>query len=320
MRLISIPANPVPEDAATAMLQTPDDVLLRYARWAPPPGRKGTVCIFQGRAEFIEKYFEVVRDLRARGFAVATFDWRGQGLSQRALKDPRKGYVGSFAEYAIDLETFMKEVVLPDCPPPLFALAHSTGAAVLIQSAAKGHRWFDRMVLTAPLIRLARRRMFGMAPGLSRIVRFMGRGGGYVPGGSATVLQMKPFAGNPLTSDPVRYARAAAVLEAEPALGIGSPTVAWADAAFRMMAQLRSPAYAARIRQPMLIVAAGHDHLVSTQAIETFAIHLRAGSHVVIAGAEHEIMMEQDAYRQQFWAAFDAFVPGTPLFGKLAAD
>jgi lysophospholipase len=24
--------------------------------------------------------------------------------------------------------------------------------------------------------------------------------------------------------------------------------------------------------------------------------------------------MEQDRYRAQFWAAFDAFVPGTPLF------
>ena len=246
MRLISIPANPVPDDAATAMLQTPDDVLLRYARWAPPPGRKGTVCIFQGRAEFIEKYYEVVRDLRARGFAVATFDWRGQGLSQRALKDPRKGHVGSFAEFAIDLETFMKEVVLPDCPPPLFALAHSMGAAVLIQAAAKGHRWFDRMVLTAPMIRLAQRRMYGMAPALARIVRFAGRGGGYVPGGGPAVLQTRPFPGNPLTGDPVRYARAAAVIETEPALGLGSPTVGWADAAFRVMAQMRSASFPAQ--------------------------------------------------------------------------
>ena len=61
------------------MLKTPDGVALRFARWAPPPGRKGTVCLFPGRAEFIEKYFETVRDLRARGFAVATIDWRGQG-------------------------------------------------------------------------------------------------------------------------------------------------------------------------------------------------------------------------------------------------
>jgi lysophospholipase len=81
MDLISIPANPVPEDVVTGTLKTPDGVSLRFARWAPPPGRKGTVCLFQGRAEFVEKYFETVRDLRARGFAVATLDWRGQGLS-----------------------------------------------------------------------------------------------------------------------------------------------------------------------------------------------------------------------------------------------
>ena len=34
----------------------------------------------------------------------------------------------------------------------------------------------------------------------------------------------------------------------------------------------------------------------------------------MIAGAKHEILQEQDRYRAQFWAAFDAFVPGTPLF------
>jgi len=53
---------------------------------------------------------------------------------------------------------------------------------------------------------------------------------------------------------------------------------------------------------------------VSTPAIEDFAMMLRAGSHLVIAGAQHEVLMEQDQYRMQFWAAFDAFVPGTPLF------
>src|SRR6267378_8176538 len=151
MRLISIPANPVPEQAATGMLKTPDGVQLRYARWAPPPGRKGTVCVFQGRAEFIEKYFETIRDLRARGFAVATLDWRGQGLSQRALRNSRKGYVRSFDEYAIDLDTFINEVVLPDCPPPHFALAHSMGATILLRAAYNGNRTFDRTVLLAPM-------------------------------------------------------------------------------------------------------------------------------------------------------------------------
>ena len=119
MTLVSIPANPVPDDVVTGTLKTPDGVALRFARWAPPPGRKGTVCLFQGRSEFIEKYFETVRDLRARGFAVATLDWRGQGMSDRVLRNRRKGYVRSFSQYQIDLETFINEVVLPDCPPPI---------------------------------------------------------------------------------------------------------------------------------------------------------------------------------------------------------
>ena len=46
----------------------------------------------------------------------------------------------------------MQAVVLPDCPPPYFALAHSMGGAVLLRVAHSGQRWFERMVLVAPLI------------------------------------------------------------------------------------------------------------------------------------------------------------------------
>src|SRR4030081_644959 len=146
MTLVSIPANPTPEGAGPGMLKPRDGMALRFARWPPPPGRKGTVCLFHGRAEFIEKYFETVRDLRARGFAVAALDWRGQGLSDRALPDRNKGHIDNFSQYDTDLETFMREIVLPDCPPPLFAIGHSMGCAVLLRAAQRGHRWFDRIV------------------------------------------------------------------------------------------------------------------------------------------------------------------------------
>ena len=120
--------------------------------------------------------------------------------------------------------------------------------------------------------------------------------------------------GNLLTSDPVRYARNIAVLEAEPALAIGSPTVGWADAAFRAMSEISDERFPASIRQPILILAAGMDAIVSTPAIGEFALRLRAGSHLVVPGARHELLMEQDRFRIQTLAAFDAFVPGTPLF------
>ena len=315
MTLVSIPANPVPEGAVSGTLKTRDGVTLRFARWHPPPGRKGTVCLFQGRAEFIEKYFETVRDLRGRGFAVATLDWRGQGMSERALRNPRKGYVRSFSQYHTDLETFINEVVLPDCPPPVFALAHSMGATVLLRAAFAGHRWFDRMVLLAPMIALpGMRRSRGTRMAI-RTLRMMGLGGMYIPGGDATVMSQRPFIGNLLTSDPVRYARNIAVLEQEPSLAIGWPTVAWTDSAFNVMGEMSERGYGGRIRQPILIIAAGQDGIVSTPAIDEFAVRLRAGSHLIVPGARHELLMEQDRFRGQVLAAFDAFVPGTPLFG-----
>jgi lysophospholipase len=290
MTLVSIPANPVPDNVVSGTLKTPDGVSLRFARWAPPPGRKGTVCLFQGRSDFIEKYYETVRDLRARGFAVATLDWRGQGLSDRALRNRRKGYVRSFAQYQIDLEAFINEVVLPDCPPPIFALAQSMGGTILLRAAHAGCRWFDRIVLLSPMISLPGMRRLAATRMLVRSMRLMGLGTSYVPGGDATAMMMKPFAGNLLTSDPVRYARNAAVLEAEPALAIGWPTVAWTDSAFRIMGDMSEP------------------------AIDDFAVRLRAGSHLVVPGARHELLMEQDRFRLQALAAFDAFVPGSPLF------
>ena len=314
MILTSIPANPVPDGAFVSTVSTPDGRELRFARFSPPPGRKGTVCLFQGRSEFIEKYFEVVRDLQARGFAVATLDWRGQGLSERALSDPRKGYVRNFSEYDIDLETFMKEVVLPDCPPPFFALGHSMGGAILTRALARGRRWFDRAVLCSPMLEVRVPGSPRAARAMVRALWLLGMGQSYLPGGGATAMTSQPFPGNPLTSDPVRYARAGAVVEAEPALGLGSPTVAWVHAAFKATAEFADPVYPAAMRQPLLIVAAGQDEIVSTPAIEQFAIRLRAGSHLMVSGARHELLMEQDRFRGQFWAAFDAFVPGSPLF------
>jgi lysophospholipase len=315
MTLVSIPANPVPENVTTGTIKTPDGAELRFARWAPPAGRKGTVCLFSGRSEMIEKYFETVRDLRDRGFAVAMIDWRGQGHSSRRLRDPRKGYVRSFADYEVDVETFVQQVVLPDCPPPYFALAHSMGGTVLLRLSHAGKRWFDRIVLSAPMIDLPGKRTALPARLLLRTLRLAGQGGRYVPGGNDAMAGLEPFVSNPVTSDPVRYARNAAILDEDPTLGIASPTVAWADAAFSAMVTFRGMNYPSQIRQPILMLAASNDTVVSTPAIEEFAYHLRAGSHLVISGAKHEILQEQDRYRSQFWAAFDAFVPGTPLFG-----
>jgi len=310
MTLLSMPANPVPEGALAGTIATPDGVTLRFARWAAPAGGRGTVCVFTGRNEYIEKYFETVRDLRQRGYAVAVIDWRGQGHSSRRLDNPFKGHVERFSEYQIDVAAFVKQVVLPDCPPPYFAMAHSMGGAVMLHVAHAGTEIFERFVLCAPMIDLPGLRASLPMRGLMRGLRAAGMGGRFIPGGNIDLIKPSGFSGNPLTSDPRRYARNASILEADPTLGIASPTVAWLNAVFAAMAEFRSPEFAERIRQPVLMLAAGDDTVVSTPANAAFAGRLPAGSHRVIAGAKHEMLQEDDRFRAQLWAEFDAFMPG----------
>lgn len=307
MGLVSIASNPVPEGAVTGTLKTRDGVSLRYARWGSEATAKGTVCLLGGRTEFIEKYFETVRELRSRGFAVVTFDWRGQGLSDRALANRRKGYVESFRQYDIDFETVVEELVLPSSSPPVIALAHSMGGATLLRSAVCRPRRFDRLVMTAPMIGLPNLGSSLLARIIFGAMRLCGLGACYVPGGRSTIMDLRPFAGNQRTSDPGRYARNAAIIEAEPKLGIGSPTIAWTDAAIEAMREFTDAGYPAKIRDRTLIVAPGGDQIASSAASRTFASRSDAISYVLVEGAKHELLMEQDHYRAQFWAAFDAF-------------
>ncbi len=312
MDLVALAKNPVPSGATTGILKCPNGMRLRFARWEPTRGpRRGTVCLFHGRGEFIEKYFEVVADLRRRGFTVATMDWRGQGGSARMLRNPHKGYVRSFADYDQDLAHFMREIVLPDCQPPYVALAHSMGGNILLRNASLSGSWFSRMVLSAPMISIAQQKL-GAPHAVSRayaeVLSGIGLGSMYARGGRDQPLEFDPFEGNALTSDRERYQRNRLILEAAPALGLGSPTVAWLRAALRSIARLTSPDYPLKVEVPLLLFAAGMDNIVSSHAIEEFALRLKVGTHVMFPQSRHEILQETDEIRQRFWAAFDAYL------------
>jgi len=142
------------------------------------------------------------------------------------------------------------------------------------------------------------------------VLYWLGLGRLFVPGGGDTAIATKPFDGNRLTSDPVRYARNAALSAAARNLSIGDPTIGWVRNAFKLMRRLAAPSAALEVKVPTLIIAAGLDPVVSTPAIERFAARLKTGSALVLPTARHEILMENDDIRAQFWAAFDAFIPG----------
>lgn len=320
MRLVATPDNPIPAGAIVASVRAVDGVQLRIARWVPPVAPRGTVAILGGRAEFIEKYFETIQDLLDRGFAVAAMDWRGQGGSARQLRNPRKGHIDDFSLFERDLDALVGEVLGPSCPRPWFGLCHSMGGAILLAVARAGRCPFERVVMTSPMIGLAGVRSPGLLRFVAGALDAIGLGGAYVPGGGARAATAMPFEGNPLTSDPERFARAARVLAADPTISLGWPTVGWLHAAFRLIGEFEDPDFPRRTLTPILVVAAGADRVVDTRAAERFVARLRAGRLIVIDGAEHEILVERDLFRDRFWAAFDAFIPGVEAESARAAQ
>jgi lysophospholipase len=184
------------------------------------------------------------------------------------------------------------------------------GGPILLAQARAGRSPFARMVLTAPMIDIAGLRFPRLVRALAEALDMVGLGTAYVPGGSRKATLECGFEGNDLTSDPVRFARMAGILEAAPQLGLGGPTVGWLNAAFRLMDEFGDPEYPRRTFTPTLVLAAGKDRVVPLHAVERFATRLKVGCLIVIPDAEHEILMERDHVRAQFWAAFDAFIPG----------
>lgn len=287
---------------------------LRAARFDPDPcgTHRGVCVLLNGQTEFIEKYFEVIDELRRRGFSVVTMDWRGQGLSERFLADTTKGFVRDFRDYDADLEVLYRELVQPllgGGARPV-ALAHSMGGHNLLRALTRRPDMFATATLCAPMIRVSFR---GEREGLVRLVTtaqtMLGNGNAWVWGMEKRDPMTLPFAKQLVTSDPERYARTQNLLKADPRLVVAGACWTWLAAAIRSMDWLGAKGRPETITTPLLVVGAGADRICHTSATRALAARLPHGRYLEIAGSGHEILMERDPIRRQFWAAFDAFMP-----------
>lgn len=299
---------PFPQGGEAALVRAPGGMALRCAFFRPPGPARGTIVLLQGRAEFIEKYGEVYIELLARGFAVATLDWRSQGGSARIMKDPRKGHVEDFSDYAADLEGLLGEMERRAMPRPYGLIAHSTGAAVALQRLAQGASPFERALLCAPLVEIGALRWKAGARGLARLLSLLGLAGFYVPFGGGRATHERPFEGNPVTSDRRRYGWPTAWYAAEPRLAVGDPTIGWVEAAFECLEDFENPQFGQKNRTPLLMLLGSEDTVTNPAAAATLASRMRGASSLMLHGARHEILFEGDAHRAAFWAAFDAFM------------
>ena len=304
MQLFPTPENPLPPGAECLELIAFDKVRLRAMRVLPQKPC-GTVVLVGGRGDYIERYFETARDMLSRGFAVATVDFRGQGGSQRLGSERYRDKISSFTGFDEDLRTLMMGLVIPTCPPPYYALGHSTGGHVLLR-VLRHHDWFRRAVLVSPLVEI----LYGPwpKPVVSLLVagsRLFGLGSAFLPGVRKRPMGRADFPGNPLSSDRRRWERDSGTLEAAPQLGLGGPTFGWLRAARHSLGQVHRMA---RPRAPVLIVAAGSDRVVGNEGMRRLARKVPGLALTFIPGARHEILSERDEIRRQFLAAFDSFV------------
>lgn len=301
MAFVRVPGNDAPEGAEEHWLEGRGGVKVRVV-CAPSIGAaRGSVIVAPGRTEFVEKYFEVMRELQGRGFAVFCIDWRGQGLSGREVENGLKGHLASFDDPVNDLSTALK-LLAAKLPRPHIGLAHSMGGAILLRALQTRRVELDAAAFTAPMWGIS-----GLNEVAKKYARFMtsiGAGGQFAPS-VETKWKRENFKKNPVTHDRERHARCQGLIAEEPRLALAGPTIGWVAAAADATEGFQQPGALAHIRIPVLVATAGEEQLVDNSSHDAVITQLPDARHITIAGAKHEILMETDDLRAQFWAAFD---------------
>jgi lysophospholipase len=302
--LVSIPEAPIPDHGKAEWFSGADGATLRAAFFSPDGPARGSVVVSPGRSEPIEKYFEVVQDLLDRGFVVLIHDWRGQGLSHRALPDRLKGHAAGFKEFLGDYQALLAAFEAR-LPKPWISIGHSMGGCLAMLALATGESRFAAAVLSAPMLGLnTGGKPARAARALAWIMARTRFKSDYVLGDVGDPF-IQGFPKDALTHDAKRYARHRAQIEANPDIALGGITWGWTDFAFSACAFLRRTKGVEDVSIPVTIVGAGQDSRVLVADEKSIAGRIPQGRYVEIPDAFHEILIETDDRRAVFWKAFD---------------
>lgn len=298
----------IPEGGCAFWAITPDQMRLRFALWSG--GTRGTVLIFPGRTEYIEKYGRVVARILEQGFSALVIDWRGQGLSTRPDGSTGLGHVDDFDAYQTDIETILSHDAAQNLHKPLFLLAHSMGGCIGLRALHRGVP-IAAAVFSAPMWGIKLPPIIGpIIPTMACLLNRMGLGQRHVPGTDGRYyVTRQDFDGNELTTCAETYDWLRTHLAAHPDLGLGGPGIAWLDQACReTVALMRKPAP----NLPIMTFLGGDETIVCSDVIQQFHAKPGSGSLVTCPGARHEILMETPEIQGEVWPRIMAFLDQSP--------
>ena len=298
MTLTSAPFHAIIADEPVAnayWTKAADGTRIRVAHWKKTRS-KGTVLLFPGRSEYIEKYSVTAADLAAKGFGTFAIDWRGQGLADRLVKDVNAGYVEDFADYQSDLEAALDVAKELKLPKPWYLLGHSMGGAIGLRALYNGLD-VKAASFSAPMWGVGSTptiRFFGKI--LGNVVSRLGHGDRFAPGASPDLyVIVDTFPDNMLTTDSAMYVRMQEQARAHPELCIAGFTYKWAFEAIKETQALEA---IASPTLPCFTFWGTNERIVNPSAIERRMARWQDGRSMLVPRAEHEILMDSLAMRQ----------------------
>lgn len=277
-----------PEDAFAVWLMTTDEVRVRAAVW--PTGTKGTILLFNGRTECVEKYGRTASIFAAHGFAMASLDWRGQGLSDRLTPDPNLGHVRHFLDYQRDVATLVTLLRDQGLPEPWYLIGHSMGGAIGLR-ALLNELPVRAALFSAPMWGIAMSPLTRpFAWGAGWLARQIGLAARYAPSTvPALYLTTAAFDHNDLTHDPEIWDYMVRQVSDYPALGLGGPSLHWLhEALIEMRDLMQSPPPSL----PVLTGLGSDERIVDPAPIRKYVTGWDGAQMVEFQDARHELLME----------------------------
>lgn len=279
-----------PSNVTAHWIFADDEVRLRVAHWPTDGLSKGTVFLFQGRTENIEKYGRTVAALNVVGYAAFAIDWRGQGLSDRLTEDRMTGHVARFSDYQKDVAAMTEAAETLDLPKPWYVIGHSLGACIGLRAIIEGFP-VAACAFTAPLwdINLSLLQRVGAWP-LSWGAQVIGKGHVYAPGtrGESYVLTTA-FEDNRLTHDPDMYQYYINISEALPDQQIGGPSLRWL---FQTLKETRALSKLSSPDIPCITFHGVDDEIVAISAIQDRMARWPRGKLEPVENGRHDVLCE----------------------------